>query len=456
MKNDDATIADLADWASALTFADLPDEVAARVKLLTLDTIGAMLAAAQPKYTAGWLITEHVRDLGGRPESTVIGRDFKSSCVNAALAGGTLGYYCDIEAHHVEAILHGPAAVVPAAIAVGERVGASGADLLAAIALGLDVGARTSLAIGPRALYRRGFHPSCVAGAFGVAAAAARLLRLDPTRLRIALGLAGTQASGLLAWETDPTENSRPFNPGIAARNGVTAALLASQGFGGPPDVYAGKFGAFGAWSDRPEPERLTERLGQHWHALEFAFKLYACCAFLHPGLDALLSIVEPNGIAADAVSACRLRFPRAGVQLIDGNPLRSHCGQYILPIALLERKIVVDDILVDRRAEPAIAALTDRVEVLADDELDPMFPAAYSTVVEVETRDGRHYRERVDHALGTLENPVPAARIEAKFGQLAGPAIGPARVAAIQAEVAALERANSLAGLAALIGGER
>ena len=83
------------------------------------------------------------------------------------MAGGTLGYYCDIEAHHVEAILHGPAAVVPAAIAVGERVGATGAELLAAIAVGLDVGARTSLAIGPRALYRRGFHPSCVAGAFG-------------------------------------------------------------------------------------------------------------------------------------------------------------------------------------------------------------------------------------------------------------------------------------------------
>jgi 2-methylcitrate dehydratase PrpD len=454
--HDQTAIETLVDWASTLTYRDLPDHVGARVKLLALDTIGAMLAAAQPKYTAGWLITEHVRDLGGRPESTVIGRDFKSSCVNAALAGGTLGYYCDIEAHHVEAILHGPAAVVPSAIAVGERVGATGAELLAAIAVGLDVGARTSLAIGPRALYRRGFHPSCVAGAFGVAATAARLLRLEPARFRVALGLAGTQASGLLAWETDPTESSRPFNPGIAARNGVTAALLASQGFGGPPDIYQGKFGAFGAWSDQPAPERLVERLGERWHALEFAFKLYACCAFLHPGLDALLSIVEPNQIAAEQIEACRLRFPRAGVQLIDGNPLRSHCGQYILPIALLERKIVVDDILIDRRGEPAIAALTPRVQVLADDGLDPMFPAAYATIVELETRDGRRFEQRVDHALGTLENPVPPERIEAKLGQLAGPAIGEKRVEALRAEVGALERAPSLAGLAELIAGGR
>src|SRR5207244_7862152 len=200
----------------------------------------------------------------------------------------------------------------------------------------------------------------------------------------------------------------------------------------------------------------LIVRLGERWHALEYAFKLYACCAFLHPGLDALLSIVEPNRIAAEEVESCRLRFPRAGVQLIDGNPLRSHCGQYILPIALLERKIVVDDILVDRRGEPGIAALTPRVQVLADDELDPMFPAAYATIVELETRDGRRFRERVDHALGTLENPVPAERIEAKFAQLAGPAIGAGRVDDLRAEVVALDRAPSLAGLAAVIGGER
>jgi 2-methylcitrate dehydratase PrpD len=449
-------IAALADWASSLTYADLPGHVADRVKLLTLDTIGAMLAAAQPKYTAGWLITEHVHDLGGKPESQMIGRSFRTSCVNAALAGGTLGYYCDIEAHHVEAILHGPAAVVPSAIAVGERVGATGAEVLAAIAVGLDVGARTSLAIGPRALYARGFHPSCVAGAFGVAAAAARLLKLEPTRFRIALGLAGTQASGLLAWETDPTENSRPFNPGIAARNGVTAALLASQGFGGPPDVYQGKFGAFGAWSEVPSPELLIERLGERWHLLEFAFKLYACCAFLHPGLDALLSIVEPNGVAAEEVESCVLRFPRAGVQLIDNNPLRSHCGQYILPIALLERKIVVDDILHDRRPELAIAALTARVQVLADDELDPMFPAAYSTVIELATRGGRHFRERVDHALGTLENPVAPERIHAKFADLAGPAIGGERVAAIREAVQALDAAPAIAPFATLLAGDR
>jgi len=237
----------------------------------------------------------------------------------------------------------------------------------------------------------------------------------------------------------------------------VTAALLAAQGFGGPPDVFEGKFGAFQAWSDGEDrPELLTERLGERFFVTELAIKLYACCAFLHPGLDALLSIVNGNLVAADGVASVVLRFPRGGVQLIDDNPLRSHCGQYILPIALLERKIVVDDILHDRRSEPAIARLSEICDVVADDALHPEFPARYATVVEVETRDGRRFRERVDDARGTVANPVTAEEIEAKFGWLAGPAVGPARVERIRAEVAALERATSIAPLTALLAGDR
>src|SRR5207249_1261208 len=153
-------------------------------------------------------------------------------------------------------------------------------------------------------------------------------------------------------------------------------------------------------------------------------------------------------------VASCVLRFPRGGVELIDNNPLRSHCGQYILPIAILERKIVVDDILHDRRSEPAIAQLGQRCHVIADDELDPEFPARYATIVEVETRDGRRFRERVDNARGTVENPVTPEEIEAKFGWLAGPAIGSERVERVRAQVAALDASASIAPLAATLAG--
>ena len=154
----------LAAFAAHLTYEDLPQDVIRQTKVLLLDTLGALLAASSPKYSAGRIISEFVRQLGGSEESTVVGQDFKTSCVDAALANGTMGYYCDIESHHPGAIVHAAAVTVPSALAVGERERTDGKTLLVSMALGLDVACRVSLAIGPTALYRRGFHPTSVSG----------------------------------------------------------------------------------------------------------------------------------------------------------------------------------------------------------------------------------------------------------------------------------------------------
>lgn len=445
----------LARFAAGTTLADVPPEVVAFAKTIVLDTLGALLAASSPRYSAGQIVAEFARQQGGAAESTLVGRAERASCVAAALANGTLGYYCDVESHHPEAILHSAAVVVPTALAVGERQRASGEEFLAAVIVGADVGCRTSLAIGPTALYERGFHPSAVAGALGAAATAGRLLGLSAEGMRRAFGLAGTQSSGLLAWETDPTEHARPFNPGIAARNGTTAALLASLGFGGPPDIYFGKFNLFDAYAkDGGAPERLTEGLGRDFAISEFAIKFYSCCAFLHPGLDALLRILEEERLDAADVERIVLRFPTSGVKLIDDNPLKSHCGQYILPIAVLDRQIRVDDILHDRRSDPRVADLSRRTEVLADDALDVEFPARYATVVEVTTTDARLFTERVDYARGCPENPASRDEVIAKFRRLAGDVLAPDVLAAVVAGVDRLERLPDVGELATLLTG--
>jgi 2-methylcitrate dehydratase PrpD len=417
------TIATLSEYVSQTRLQDLPAGVVARARTILLDTLSSLLAASAPRYSAGRILLEYTLALGGSPECALIGSGERTSCVNAALYGGTLGYYCDIDAHHPGAIVHAPAIVVPVALALAEREGRGGADLLAAIVLGVDVACRVSLAIGPTTLYARGQHPTCVAGGFGAAAAAGHLLGLDPAAMRRAWGLTGTQASGLLAWETDPTETSRPFNPGIAARNGATAALLASYGFGGPPDIFEGPFNVLDALGDPPgdppQVDELTAQLGERFAIDELAIKRYACCAFLHPALDGLDEIMVAQGLHANDLDAMRLRFPRSGVALIDNNPLRSHCGQYILPIYALERRVRIDDILTDRRGEPAIAALSERTQVLGDDDLDPEFPERYTTVLEVDAR-GTTYRRRVAYAKGCPENPLTEAEIEHKFKSLA------------------------------------
>lgn len=446
-----AAITALSEFVTSARLEDWPARVADQAQAILLDTLGAILPATQPRYSAGRILREFVQAIGGTPESTLIGTDERTSCINAALYNGTLGYYCDIESHHPGAILHAAAIVVPTALAFAEREQRSGADLLTAIVLGVDVACRVSNAIGPTALYRRGQHPTCVAGGFGAAAAAGHLLRLDPPAMRRAWGLAGTQASGLLAWETDDTENSRPFNPGIAARNGATAALLASFGFGGPPDIFEGKFNLFGAFADAPRLDELTAGLGQRFLVDELAIKRYACCAFLHPGLDGFDEILAEQQLGAGDITAIRLRFPRSGVALIDNNRLRSHNGQYILPIYALERKVLIDDILFDRRGEPAIAALTARTQVLADDDLNPEFPERYTTLVEVDAR-GQTFTRKVTYAKGCPENPLTPTELEAKFRMLASSVVSAERVEGIIQTVRGVASAPLVESLTALL----
>src|SRR6266508_3495399 len=326
----------LAERVAAFRHQDLPPELVAHAKLYLLDTLGAMLVASAPKYPGSRIIMRFVKELGGVAESSLVGQGEKTSCVNAALANGTLGYYCDVEPHHVGAILHGLAVMVPTSLAVGEKQGADGKRFLAAMILGVEVATRVSYAFDPVALYNRGFHPSAICGAFGAAAAAGYLFRLGPERQAVALGLAMQQACGLLAWANDPTEHSRPFNPGLAARNGTTAAYLAHLGFGGPPTPFEGKYDAFTAFSGSANPNALLDDWGKRFHLPEFAYKLYSSCSFTHPGLDALLGLAADEKLSASDIDRIVLRFPKNGAHMIDNNPLKSHCAQYILPVGLL------------------------------------------------------------------------------------------------------------------------
>src|SRR5262245_27139997 len=197
----------LAERIAAFRYRDVPPAVVAHAKLQLLDTLGAMLVASAPKYPGSRIIMRFVKELGGAAESSLVGQGGKTSCVKAALANGTLGYYCDVERHHVGAILHGPAVIVPTSLAVGEKQRVDGERFLAATILGIEVATRVSYAFDPVALYNRGFHPSAICGAFGAAAAAGYLLRLSPERQAVALGLAMQQTCGLLAWANDPTEH---------------------------------------------------------------------------------------------------------------------------------------------------------------------------------------------------------------------------------------------------------
>ena len=442
----------LAERIAAFRYQDLPADLIAHTKLYVLDTLGAMLVASAPRYPASRIIMRFVDELGGVAESSLVGQGTKTSCVNAALANGTLGYYCDVEPHHVGAILHGLAVMVPTSLAVGEKQRADGKRLLASIILGVEVAARVSYAFDPVKLYDRGFHPSAICGAFGAAAAAGYLFRLNPERQAIALGLAMQQASGLLAWANDHTEHSRPFNPGLAARNGTTAACLARLGFGGPPTPFEGKYDAFTAFSGSSHQEALLDDWGKHFHLPECAYKLYSSCAFTHPGLDALLGLAADEKLKSIDVERIVLRFPKNGAHMIDGNPLKSHCAQYILPVGLVYGRVIIDDILFDRQRNPEVARLSSGMTLVHDPALDANYPEHYTSIVELSTKDGRTVSRRVEQAKGTHENPLTGDEVRAKYFRLTAPVISRDRAEAIMASVDRIDKASDLTALAALL----
>lgn len=444
----------LAGFIAGFDAKGLPADVLARTSAVVKDGTACLLAAANPAFSTGQRISDFARDQGGTPEASVVGQDFRTGAAMAALANGTMGYACDFEPHHPEAILHPIAVMVPTALALAERTQASGLDLLGAVTLGCEVEYRVSMSIGPVQMYDLGFHPSAVAGCFGATAAAAWLLRLDAEATVRALGLAACQASGMMAWESDPTENARPFQMGMAARNGVTAALLAGGGFGGPTGVFDHGHTIYRAFSRGPRPELLLADLGRKWDGvMELAIKPYSSVSFLHPALDALFDLVGENDLKPEDVQEIVLRFPRSGVHCVDLNPLKSHCAQYILPLAVARREIAVADLFEDRRLTDAtVADLSQRTSVIADDELERLFPDYYASIVQVRTRSGTTFERRNDIARGYPESPLGKQELDAKFRKLAGSVASAARVEALARCLDTLPAANSVAELAALL----
>jgi 2-methylcitrate dehydratase PrpD len=432
----------------------VPADVRARAIQMILDGSGALLAAADPKISTGRLIAKFVGDLGGNPDSSIVGHGFKTSAVNAALANGTMGYACDVEPHHPEGVLHPIAVMTPASLAIAEPSGSSGAQFVAAVVLGCEIEYRLSMALGPVEQYNLGFHPSAVTGCFGATAAASFLLGLNESQVTKAFGLAGCQASGLMAWESDETENSRPFQMGMAARNGVTAAMLAQRGFGGPIGIFDHGHTVFRAFSRKATPKHMTDELGTRFDGImELAIKPYSSVSFLHPGLDSLLGIAQREKLRIEDVDAITLRFPSSGTHCIDNNPLKSHCAQYILPVALSKEGLRVIDLFNDRRkTDTEVARLSQRVTVIKDDELDKGFPNRYETVVEVKTNGGKTLKEKNGIARGYPEAPMSDADVRAKFDRLTGAVAKPARSKALADCIAGLWSAKDMKAYAELM----
>jgi 2-methylcitrate dehydratase PrpD len=442
--------AELAAW----TLGPSPEQATEAARLAAvrhlLDGVGCALASARSGAAAPAVTV--ALGLGGPPEATVLGSRQRVSAPAAALANGALVHGLDFDDTHAGGLVHATSVVLPAAFAVGEQQGATGADVLAAAQAAYEVVCRVAAA-SPHGFHARGLHATHVAGTLSAATAAGRLLGLAPGTLVDALGIAGSASGGLLEF-LDTGSSTKQLHPGTASLSGVLAARLAAAGGSGPASVLEGRYGIWAALSAKPaDPASVLDGLGERWEVERITVKPYPACQLMHVTLDALAAALKGAGQvgAGDIESiSCDVHPDSASIVCEPAadkvHPLSSYDAKFSLPWSCAA--LVVDGSVGVATYEPAsisraeVAALAARVRT---DVVDPGGVAADAPGrVVVRLTDGRVLEGAVARSAGGPAAPLSDAELDAKFISNAGGDPGAARELA--AAVRSLAELPSLA----------
>jgi 2-methylcitrate dehydratase PrpD len=453
--------ATLARFCRALSWADQPESVRRRTLELVLDHVGvAVRGSLAPSSLA---VRSYVRRMPGGA-ATVIGDAATTAAPWAALANGTAAHALELDDVERASVLHPGAPVIPAALAMAEEHDASAETFLAAVICGYEVTLRVGAALNPGNAYRRGFHPTGVAGAFGAAAAAGRVLELDDTKLAHAFGIVGSMASGSLAYLADGAWTKR-VNAGWAASAGCVAAGLAEAGFTGPAGVLEGPLGTLHAYSDDARPELLLQGLGGELGIMRVAIKPYGCCRWAHALVDCMFEL-RRNAFRPEDVERIRLGVLTIGSLLI-AEPIEQKRAprtivdaQFSAPfaaaVALVTGSAGFERFSDANLADPVIRGLMARSECYRDGAMDDLFPARMPGRVEIDLKDGRRLEARTDYPRGEPENPLSEGDLLARFEELAGPVLGERSARGLARRLLSLDRERGLGAIgAALRSGE-
>ena len=412
-----------------------------------LDTLAAMVSGAHLK--PGEMAIRYARAQGGTAEAIVLTTDIVTSAVNAALVNGMFAHADETDDFEPVTKAHPGSAVVPAALAMAEREGRSGAELLAAVTLGYDVCCRFLLALGPDRV--RASHRSAegTSSTMGAVAAAASLARLDEKGMRYALSYAAQQVSGVWSWVRDAEHVEKAFDfSGMGARNGVTAAIMVQLGFTGVWDVLDGEHNALQALSAEPKPEEMVAGLGSRFFVTETAIKPFSVGYPIQAPLDAFLKLRREHGLNEGNVQSIVVKLPEDGARVVNDRSMPDVNCQHIIALALVAGGVSFEDShSYERMADPTVRAVKERVQLIADRELmDPAAPR--SGRVEVKLRDGRTVSHFTRHAPGTKENPMDTQSVNEKARHLMAPVLGDERTAEVIRHVNSLEELDDMRAL--------
>ena len=384
---------------------------------------------------------------GGSPLASIVGTGVRTTLQNAALANGYLGHLEDYDDTHFPTVIHPSSPVLPAALAVGEHLHASGRDVLAASVLGMEACCRIGMAVHPYH-YDEGWHITGTTGVFGSIIAAAKLSGLDLGQMTHGLGIAGTQAAGVREVFGSMT---KPFHPGRSAQSGVLASLLAQRGFTSTTEILEGRRGFAAVMSEDSHLERVNDGLGESWELMMNGLKPYACGVVNHPLIDAMVALKNSAGIDPSEVQSVSARVHPLVLELVDRpNPRVGLEGkfsyQHSMAVGLVDGAAFPAQYSDARVADPVIAGLRDRIQATIDESM-----AEDASEVTITLRNGQEHSQRIEHATGAPDNPMTDAQLNEKFRALVGDVFPSAEVDLMLSALWDLDQAPDVGGVIAL-----
>jgi len=431
-------------WAARSRAAPLAPEVLHHAKRAVIDLHAAMLSGAvSPPATL--LEQALAEELDHGAARLALGR--QATVRAAALINGAAAHTTEVDDIYRDGIYHPGAPTIPAALALAQARGATGAQFLRAVVVGYEISTRIGAAMG-RAHYRY-WHNTGTIGCFGACAAAAELLQLDAARFAHALATVTTFSAGLQqSFRMDSM--SKPLHAGRAAEAGITAALAAQEGVTGSLDVIEGEAGYGRAMSDGPDWDRALATLGREFHVTRMTFKNHTCCGHTFAAIDGALALKAKMGLGADDIQRVRVGTYKAALDVAGYDEPRTAAEgrfslKYVVATALTHGSVRFAAFEPGRLENPATRELMRRVDVAVDPQLDAAFPAQRAARVAIEARDGRREEFYQPTRIGDPDAPLSDAQLDAKYLELAAPVLGEAKARALLGRLWRMEALESL-----------
>jgi 2-methylcitrate dehydratase len=446
----------MARWAASVEYKHVSQDAVYQAKRFLLDSVGCALGGYQQHDVK--IALEVLGDISGPGPATVIGTGKRIDPVSASLANALMIRCMDYNDIYWKQDPSHPSDIFPAAMAACERAKTDGKELIVGFVLGHEFEMRLCEAAFP-GIRERGWHHATLT-AFVSPFVAGRNLRLSLEQIQHAVGISASRHCTMGAVTAGKLTMMKNTVDPMATQSGVFAALLAEKGYTGPEHVIDGKEGLVHCFGPEWKLAVLTDGLGESWRITQCGMKFFPTEALTHAPISAVLDVVKEHDLHPDQIAKVQIRsLARAADILSDPSKYdprtketADHSLPYVIAAALVDRQVTPAQFEMAKITDPVIRAQLNKVEVLADPEIERVFPALQRVVVTITTTEGRTFTRQLDYPKGDPRNPLSDAEIEEKFAALAEGVLSKTAQAKLKDAIWNLEKINSVTKLMALM----